>query len=490
MSTRTSMITMFIRLGANQGTADYIVDVEMHDSLERLSSMTKKEIDQFCKNVRSPGGEKEGGASDRGRKIPDRFQLHLNQAVFYMKTQRRVSRDVNAGDIEVERIDTRLLRLQQQQEEDYTNPTHIKVEINKKDWSKTFTSFEQALGTIKGVDGTPLSYCLRKDEAVKPEADDLATNYEGPTTEMLARAPILHAGPNANGRFSDTFIMDNPTVWQQVRYTFENTEEWTHIREFRNKEDGRGAILKLRSVKMGTQYVQNQSGLLEKKHRELTWTGDKRNWTFENYTTKHEHYFSLMKELEGYQEPNEGTRVRMLMDGIKTTILDSSKNNILSSDTLRENFDGAVSQFTNFLGAMPSSSAETRDSRRNASELDSGGGTKIQNRFYTSDEYKKLSKDERSALYELRQKSGGKGKDAGGRGGGKRHHKDQSFKEQNKLIKKQGRQIAKLMSDANTADSDEDAPTPAADAETEVAGNRTNPALRRRRGGPAGRTVA
>jgi hypothetical protein len=493
MANRNSMITLFVRLGAAQATAEHIVDEEGFDEMAKLAQMTTKDVDRFCKNIRSPGGLLAAGGQNRGHTLTNSFQDHLHQAVFFIKTKRRVSRAIAAGDIEVTRINTRLLNLRREQEAEYTNPTQVKVEINKQDWSKTFSTFEQALGTIKGVDGAPLSYCMRKDEAVKPEAEDPITNWtDDSNSEMKARAPIVNAGPNATG-FSDTFTMDNPTVWSQVRFTFENTEERTHVRPFMRKEDGRGAILKLRTIKMGTQYVQNQSGSIEKKFRELTWKGDTRGWKFETYATKHQHYFNLLKELEGYQEPNEGTRVRMLMDGITSDKLDSCKNNILSSATLREDFDGAVAQFTNFLGAMTSSSAETRaEQRRNVSELGSAGGTKIQNRFYTPDEYKKMSKEDRTVLYELRQKADGGGKNSSGRATGKRTGYDKSFKEQNKLLKKQGRQIAKLMSQQSAAASPEaeDSPTDDAEAETEVASNRTNPALRRRGGSRTGRTEA
>jgi hypothetical protein len=152
---------------------------------------------------------------------------------------------------------------------------------------------------------------------------------------------------------------------------------------------------------------------------------------------------------------------------------------------LREDFDGAVQQFTNFLGSIPSSGTEARDNRRNASELGSEGGSKVQNRFYSPEEYKKLSKEDRTALYDLRKKAGGGGKDGTGRGKGKRPSPDKSSKEQNKLIKKQSRQIAKLKSQqsaAAAASDDEEEEASENEAETEVASNRTNQALRRRRG--------
>lgn len=484
MATPASMKSLFVRLGTTVATAAYIVDDQGYDEMDKLSEMTKTDVESFVKVIRSPGGMNADGTQNRGHSLTSIFQKRMHQAVFFIKTKRRVSRKVTPADIDVNTIATRLLNLRREKEAAYTNPVALKVEINKQDWAKTFSSFEQALGMIKGVDGTPLSYCMRKKETVTPEADDAPTNYTEDTSEMQARAPIVNAGPNGTGQ-SDTFIMDNPTVWDQVRFTFEQTDEWTHIRPFRATQDGRGAILKLRSVKMGTQYIQNQSGRIEKQLRELTWKGDSRQWKFEQYANKHQHYFTLLKELEGYREPNEGTRVRMLMDGIGTHQLDSAKNNILASDTLREDFDGAVQQFTNFLGSIPSSGTEARDNRRNASELGSEGGSKVQNRFYSPEEYKKLSKEDRTALYDLRKKAGGGGKDGTGRGKGKRPNPDKPSKEQNKLIKKQSRQIAKLKSQqsaAAAASDDEEEEASENEAETEVASNRTNQALRRRRG--------
>jgi hypothetical protein len=470
MAHQVSMKALFVRLGTNQETATHIVDYEGYNDMSKLSQLTTKDVDALCKNIRQPGGLTAQGNQNRGHTLSNRFQKLLHQAVFYIKTKRRVSREVLAGGIEENIIDTRLLNLRRDKEADYTNPTQVKVEISKQDWPKTFNMLEQALGTIKGIDGTPLSYCMRETAEVVAEASDPPANYSDsdPNTEMKARAPIM----NAAGNYSDTFTMDNPTVWDQVRFTFENTEEWTHIRTFMRKEDGRGAILKLRSVKMGTQFVQNQSGEIERKHRELTWKGDTRGWKFENYATKHQHYFNLLKELDGYHEPNEGTRVRMLMDGITTDKLDACKNTIYASDSLRQDFDGAVAQFTNFLGGMPKSGAE-KEQRRNASEL--GSKTKVQHRFYTKEEYSKLSKEDRRTLWELREGS----TKGGSENKGKRTNYDKSFKEQNKIIKKQGRQIAKLMS---RHDDDEDATAAASSAESEVTSNRTNPALRRRRG--------
>jgi hypothetical protein len=490
MSTATAMKALFHRLGATTVTSAYIVDSEGYDSLSKLSELTKTRVDTFCKNVRSPGGRTTTGDSNRGHHLSDQFQIQLHRCVFYLKTKRRVSRTLEIGDVTLDKINTTLLNMQRETEAEYTNPTEIKVEINKQDWPKTLSMFAEALGAIKGYDGNPLSYCVRETLEVDPEDDDPATNYPDLNSEMRVRAPIVKTGLNATGNV-DTFTMDNPIVWHHVRNVFENTSEWPHIREYMKHEDGRGAIVKLRSIKMGTQYVQNQSGEIERKQRELTWSGDKRGWKFHDYATQHKHYHGLLADLEGYQEPDEGTRVRQLLNGIKTTMLDSAKNNIYASETLRTDFDGAVAQFSNFLGSMPSSGPEHREQRRNASELSShGGGKGPQDRYYTDVEYKNFSKIDKQLLFQKREKA----KKASGKGGkddskgGKKPYQGQfnkALKDQNKIIEKQGRHLAKLASQMGDASSDESATAtsaaPAASAGETTGSNRNSPALRRSR---------
>jgi hypothetical protein len=207
------------------------------------------------------------------------------------------------------------------------------------------------------------------------------------------------------------------------------------------------------------------------------------------YTTQHKHYHDLLADLEGYQEPDAGIRVRQLLNGIKTPILDSANNNIYASDTLRTDFDGAVAQFINFLGSMPNEGPEHREQHWNASELSShGGGKGPQDRYYTDVEYKNLSPEDKHLLYQRRDKARKAKEGKGDSKGGKRPHQGQfskALKDQSKIIEKQGRQLAKLISHMGNASSDESAAAtaaaPAASADKTPTSNRNSPALKRSR---------
>jgi hypothetical protein len=479
---------MFVRIGATVETAAYIVGNESYDDMDVLSRVSTKDIDALCRSVTHPGGLLANGQPNRGQIISSTFQKQLHLATYYLQTRRRVSRNVEPANITLAIVTGRMLHLRRELEKAYENPTNLKVEINRKDWPKTLGLFERALAKIMGTDGTPLDYCVRENAEVPAEATDPEAAYANLEIQMRTRAPIL-AGNGVD--FSDTFLLDNRTVWNEVANTFEGTEDWPHIRSYLTTLDGRGAILKLRSLKMGTQYVQNQSGAVEKRWRELSWSGNKRNWTFDNYVTQHEECYNQLLELDGYQEPNVGTRVRLLMDGILTPILDSSKNAVYASDTLRTDFSGTCSLFTNFLGAIPNKGTENRDQRRNASELDTqGGGQGPADRFYSDEEYKKFTPAEKNQLWEKRNKTRQPKGDGGGKNARKKGTKrpppgnyDKSIKALTTASKKQARQLAKLVSastdDASSADDDAG---PSADHDdANATSNRSNPALRRSR---------
>jgi len=81
----------------------------------------------------------------------------------------------------------------------------------------------------------------------------------------------------------------------------------------------------------------------ERKLRDSTYHGERRNWNFEKYVTTHkeQHHVLLSLETHGYKGIDERSKVRYLNDGIKTSRLDTVKATILSSSEYRSNFANA-----------------------------------------------------------------------------------------------------------------------------------------------------
>ena len=57
----------------------------------------------------------------------------------------------------------------------------------------------------------------------------------------------------------------------------------------------------------------------------------------------------------GYAGINNPSKVRHLLDGIKTTSLDTVKTRIMSKATLQSDFDGCVNLFKDFIDQLSSS---------------------------------------------------------------------------------------------------------------------------------------
>ena len=63
----------------------------------------------------------------------------------------------------------------------------------------------------------------------------------------------------------------------------------------------------------------------------------------------HQHLILTNLVEHGYSRINERSKVRHLLDGIKTDKLDSVKTRIFSDEVLRNDFDASVSLFKDFI---------------------------------------------------------------------------------------------------------------------------------------------
>jgi hypothetical protein len=124
---------------------------------------------------------------------------------------------------------------------------------------------------------------------------------------------------------------------------------------------------------------------------------------------------------------------------------------------------------------------------------DKHNGDKVEDRYYTGDEYRAMSADEKNALFKTREARGhvpgaGKKKGAGGAGAGKGKKQAQQRGTGPKEFKKLTRQVAKLAvtvaansNATNNDDSDDDSSEDAAQDKRKGNKNRNNDALTRQK---------
>ena len=176
---------------------------------------------------------------------------------------------------------------------------------------------------------------------------------------------------------------------------------------------------------------------------------------------------------------DDRSAVRYLVDNIKDTSLDATKNAILTNPELRTDFTACVTLFTDFINQRKDavkqdvnlSDVSTKDNKNNKKKNGRAqkGETGVEFRYYKQSDYKKLSDKQKDELRLWR-----KDRDDGD---------GRPSKKQKTSVVDRGtvdRLVAAL--EATTVAQDQGTNDDDADAATEQTDNRTNPALTRQTG--------
>jgi hypothetical protein len=152
----------------------------------------------LCKTIRRPGGHLPNPAfivggpepptiACTGIMVSQRTETNMQLASCTVTHHNRISRTTNIGAMNPTSI--RRLRELKTKEEARVSEAPPPPTIDNKDWPKTMDSLRDYFTSVLGETKAPLAYVIRENEAVPPEADDLATNYDKPENEMIARMP-------------------------------------------------------------------------------------------------------------------------------------------------------------------------------------------------------------------------------------------------------------------------------------------------------------
>ena len=426
MADIVALRTALTRMGVSNNVAQEITDTQGINTLDELKILTDTEIETLCKAIRRPGGTMPnpavaaaGGVAaaqlagipleiqNTGHVISARAENNLKLAAYFLRFKERTSRTVTAADVVLD--DVRALKTHKLWEETHED-VDDKPEINEKDWPRTIEAMEEyfrgCLGTSSKI---PLAYVIRKEEA--PSADPPAPGWTSKAEELIGRAPI-RAGAN----YVPNYLADNVKVWELLSGLTRNHACWTYCKPFMRARDGRGAFLALRNHFLGPNNVDNMATTAEKKLSNATYTSEKRRWNFEKFVTLHKDQHIILEGLveHGYAGIDERSKVRYLLEGIKTSELDVVKSHILATAALRTDFDACVTLFMDFINqckADKSAKSATIAAIERAKGGHEAGNVKpdmtVEDRYYKVNEYKQLSKAKRLGLKLLREKRGG-----------------------------------------------------------------------------------
>ena len=410
-----AMRAMFERMGFTNAAASLLTDDQGIDTLIEVRNMEDANIENLCKVLRRPGGQNTSGNPDPGVKVSVRAEENLKLAAYYCRHQERVSRPTSIASITLSNVRA-LTKLRNIEKQPVKNTSEHPTVIVK-DWPRTMEAIEEYLQQFRGTTGVPLSYVIRRVIQPAPDTDDPSTNYPTMEHEMVARAPILAPGATgnattleANGPFTQSFITDRSEVWSKLAVIFGNSESWTYAKIARRTRDGRQCFRSVYNHYLGPNNIDHMASRAERKLRDSTYHGERRNWDFEKYVTTHkeQHHVLLSLETHGYKGVDERSKVRYLNDGIKTSRLDTVKATILSSSEYRSNFDKCVNLYKDFIeqsnGQLESNISAVKTGTSNSKPSGTVATSEITDRYYTVREYRTLTPEQKQKLHELRKK--------------------------------------------------------------------------------------
>jgi hypothetical protein len=159
----------------------------------------------------------------------------------------------------------------------------------------------------------------------------------------------------------------------------------------------------------------------EAKLGSVSYTGKRKKWTWEKYAQIHAKQHAVLNGLidYGYSGIDNGTKVRMLMAGIKTDTLDTVKAAVLAIPSLHTNYPDAVTLYGDFIKQQKIESASMNVSDAHITRRHSGPASVsgsdyeasydgvVEDRFYKNTEYRTLSSDQKNELRLKRKHRGG-----------------------------------------------------------------------------------
>ena len=470
----------YVRLGFSNAAAHSITDDQQIDTVIELGLLQDDDIETLCKVVRRPGGTIPNPVGDEPQLVPDpgvpvslRAETNLKLAAYWVRHQGRISRQPTAVNITLDNV--RKLRELRDLEKEYEAPTDT-PKIDDKDWTKTLEGLAEYLRAYPGETKIPLSYVIRKNRVVLPEQHDPPGNYLDIFDEMVNRAPHF----SENEAEHPIYVNDNRAVWQVISDWCRDDPCWTYVKPFQRRRDGRGAYLALWNHYLGPNNIDNAATTAERRLEATTYDGEKRRWNFERFVKTHKDQHTILDNLRehGYAGIDERSKVRHLLNGIKTDKLDSVKTRIMSDQALRNNFDDCVTLFKDFIAQSSSMknptleiSAFKTNTHADPTRVGKAGAPKrppseslVEDRYYTKAEYHKLSAEQKQALFEIR----------------KSRKKPKKNNKEKTTMGKLERKIAALQSKIDSIAATNDQPTQPADTGNgSSTNNRNNPALQR-----------
>jgi hypothetical protein len=395
--------TALTRCGFNPDTTAAIVD-EGFDTLDTLATVDEDDIDSMIKNVRETrralGANAQGNVTFPFLAIK-RFKAMRNWATELVRTQRPLNVGLFTGALinnAVARFALERLRADTQEDEVPDKPSEL-LDLAK--WETFWERWKTYLSRIRGAAKCPLSYIIRGHDEVTDNHH--AVIYQDHDTQLVATTALE----------GDWFSLDNHRVYDEFKALVLKGPGWSFIKTFDRLKDGGNAVLTLRRQCEGTSVIQTRKASTYAKIALAKYSGQRRNFTFDQYVEIHQAAYNTLAELD--EAVSETKKVADFLAGMSDTRLATAKDLILGDTAKLGDFEACQQYLKTIVynKAMQDTHARNvsgllggndKDGKQQGKRKRGAGAdkNKLATRSYTREEWQKLSMEQREKISALR----------------------------------------------------------------------------------------
>ena len=292
-----------------------------------------------------------------------------------------------------------------------------------KGWMSFKQNFTLLLGLTKGIRGIPLDYII--DNTIR-----IATRSNNTRSEIdqidLTEENVFQ---NRTVHFGDAYKQDNKAVWNKLHTLLVDKPGYNHISSFSTSKNGRNAWNTLVTFYEGKDFQQRLRETAFLKLQTTFYRGETNRFNFEKYVNIHMDCHKMLQDAKfnGGLGLDAESKITYFKNGIKPDAgLEIAISNSRSNARLN-NFDSLISFFTAEVQhnsmrrkQLKSSidkkvSGAGRDKKkqpkpnpppRNGTILsETIDGRKVEGRWYSRDEFDKMTSKQRTAVIKLKRKS-------------------------------------------------------------------------------------
>ena len=400
---------------------------------EDLIDFDKDSLKQVADNLRSPGGwipnpDPNTPAGSTIARPPFVFgaksQKRLLEACDIIRFYQTIGRNLTAGNIRYNPVIRNFAQqwkaLKDRKENDETEVPKVTKALPIIKWSEAFVDY---CNKKIGARTIPLAYVIRPAITPPAVASLLATDLPHSKIHGSVKADLINRASHNHPLYRD----DNADVYFRLEEALRGTSFVASIKPFQRARNGRDAFFAVRNQYAGEDKWQAELKKQEDIVHSRIWKGQGQ-YTLDRYVAQHCNAFVMMQECSThvpYQLPNEFTRVTHLFDNIQCN--DASLQAAMALVRNDKDLTGKMNNFEDAasfiiphdpvakkqrattkrdLANVAGTEAEGQKKPKSAASISSTstkpsiGKTGVEFRFYKKPEYRKLSKEQKSELYQ------------------------------------------------------------------------------------------